>query len=124
MNLQEQLFRINEMMGTSNKIEIFQKLIDSSVNQLKETCETMNSEDNEYVSFEACDLIDSNFNIRLDEYEVKKDKLIFYVNISYNNMSYIDDESFCIELQDKLKSWVGENKVIVRDYTNRYSGDW
>lgn len=124
MNLKEEVIRINEMMGNSDKVSTFQKILNLGVENLRDICENMNSEDDEYVSFEACDLIDSGLKITLSEIGGKDGEIIFYVNISYFNMFHIDEETFCIELQDVLNSWVGKNKVIVREYTNRYQGDW
>ena len=66
MNLQENIQRIKEMMGVINedyskKREDYQKLVDMVLGDLKYKCETENSESDEIVNFDACELIDSNF---------------------------------------------------------------
>ena len=65
MNLQEQISRIQEIMDKdvlNRKREVFQNLVNNSIENLKNTCETMNDEENdeEHVFFDACDFIDSS----------------------------------------------------------------
>jgi len=120
MNLQEQIIRIQEMMGTTTKLLAFQNLINIKIDELKDDCQRMNTEDDEYVSFDACDLMDSNLKVYLKEMKKENNVFIFYVDITYENYSFLDEESFIVELQAKMKEVVGKNKIIVQEYENKY----
>lgn len=120
MNLQEQIIRIQEMMGTTTKLPAFQNLINIKIDELKDDCQRMNTEDDEYVSFDACDLMDSNLKVYLKEMKRENNVFIFHVDITYENYSFLDEESFIVELQAKMKEVVGKNKIIVQEYENKY----
>jgi len=120
MNLQEQIIRIQEMMGTTTKLLAFQNLINIKIDELKDDCQRMNTEDDEYVSFDACDLMNSNLKVYLKEMKKENNVFIFYVDITYENYSFLDEESFIVELQAKMKEVVGKNKIIVQEYENKY----
>jgi len=119
MNLQEQISRIQEMIGVK-KIDSHKKLISMAIESLKSTCDTMNSEDDEYVSFAACDLIDSNLKIHLKDVIVDNDVTKYIVDMEYTNYTILDDDSLASELQNELKKWVGNNKVIVQEFKNNF----
>lgn len=120
MNLQEQIIRIQEMMGTTTKLPAFQNLINIKIDELKDDCQRMNTEDDEYVSFDACDLMDSNLKVYLKEMKRENNVFIFHVDITYENYFFFDEESFIVELQAKMKEVVGKNKIIVQEYENKY----
>lgn len=120
MNLQEQIIRIQEMMGTTTKLPAVQNLINIKIDELKDDCQRMNTEDDEYVSFDACDLMDSNLKVYLKEMKRENNVFIFHVDITYENYSFLDEESFIVELQAKMKEVVGKNKIIVQEYENKY----
>lgn len=120
MNLQEQVTRINEMMGTNKKLSSYQKIIDMSLESLKKTCETMNDEDNEYVSFEACDILDSNLKVNVIKTEMIDGVLNLYVDMFYKNYTYLDYYPLKLELQNELKNYLGVNKIVVKEFENQF----
>jgi Mg2+ and Co2+ transporter CorA len=59
MNLQENIRRIlREEEQRKTKTDEFQKLIDDEVESMKEICEQMGADDEEIISFDACDFLD------------------------------------------------------------------
>lgn len=102
------------------KIETYQKLIEGNISLLKNRCETLNSEDEEYVSVGACDLIDSSVKVHLKDIKKDGDIILLVVDITYKNYSYIDEDSFIYELQKELEVWIGKNQILVREYTNTF----
>jgi hypothetical protein len=107
MNLQQK--------RTNNTINM---LINSILEDFKYICETMNDEDNEYISFSTCGLIDSDLKITVSD--VMIDNGVFKILIvgKYYNYSYIDEDTLIYEIQDELNQYIGKNKVVVEDWIN------
>ena len=117
MKLIRQLIRLI----TENKIdfaEYMQNLINVVIRDLKEVCETQTSDDNEFVSFSACELIESLKSLVVKRVERKNDVFLIYVDIKYESYTYKDDEFFIYELQGEIKKILGKNKIIVEGYDN------
>jgi hypothetical protein len=105
---------------STDKIQKYQKLIDASISLLKNRCETMNTEDDEYVSFDACDLIDNGVKVSLNDVEKLNDTLLLIVDVTYKNWEYLDESSFILELENELKIWIGKNKIRINMYKNTF----
>lgn len=126
MILQEQIFRILEMMGTNQTkiLENYQKLIDKCINNIKYTCENLNSESNKYVSFETCELIDADVKVKLKDIRINFGAKQFVIDITYDNFRYIDEDSFVMDLHLELKKWIGHNSISVDEYNNIRDKQW
>jgi hypothetical protein len=83
----------------------------------------MNSEDDEYVSFSACELLASDLKIVVKSIYKKEDVLIIIVDLSSYNIYRLDEDPLMFELQDKIKVWVGKNRIKVNEYINTYPED-
>jgi hypothetical protein len=124
MKLQEQINRIQSMMGVlsedkTNKLEIFQTLINTTIDNMKYICENDNTEDDEYISISACDLIDSALKVKLiDVIHGNQIKLI--IDIIYKNYSYLDEDEFLSELKDRLKVLIPISGIEVNSYENLF----
>ena len=123
MNLQENIQRIKEMMGVINedyskKREDYQKLVDMVLGNLKYKCETENSESDEIVNFDACELIDSNLKVEVIDVKKLDTGKSILISLKYENYNYIDEDSFVYELRDGLKRWIGNIKIEVEDSIN------
>ena len=116
MNLQENIQRIKEMMGVIN--EDYQKLVDMVLGDLKYKCETQNSESDEIVNFDACELIDSNLKVEVIDVKKLDTGKSILISLKYENYNYIDEDSFVYELRDGLKRWIGNIKIEVEDSIN------
>lgn len=124
MNLQEQLYRIKSMMGTinedtSNIKGLFQELVNNSIDELRYICDTMNSDDDEIVSFGACDLIDSSINLTVTNVKKEEQLVIITLLIKYKNYSFIDEDSFVYELNHMLNKF-GRFSIVVEDSINTF----
>jgi hypothetical protein len=89
MKLQEQINRIHSMMGVlsedrTKKFEAFQTLINTTIDNMKYICENNNTEDDEYISFSACDLIDSSLKVKLIDF-TRGDQLKLTIDITYKS---------------------------------------
>jgi hypothetical protein len=124
MKLQEQINRIHSMMGVlsedkTNKLEIFQTLINTTIDNMKYICENNNTEDDEYISISACDLIDSALKVKLiDVIHGNQIKLI--IDITYKNYSHLDEDEFLFELKDRLKILIPIGEIEVNRYENLF----
>ena len=123
MNLQENIQRIKEMKGEINddkskKREDYQKLVDMVLGNLKYKCETENSESDEIVNFDACELIDSNLKVEVIDVKKLDTGKSILISLKYENYNYIDEDSFVYELRDGLKRWIGNIKIEVEDSIN------
>ena len=106
------------------KINVFQKVVDNSIDNLKRTCETMNDEDNEYVSFDACDFIDALVSVKVSDVKDVNGVITLLVVIKYKNYRFMDEETFLYELKNELKSSLGINVGIeVEDTINTFPPD-
>ena len=129
MNLQEQISRIQEIMDKdvlNRKKEVFQNLVNNSIENLKNTCETMNDEENdeEHVFFDACDFIDSSVDVRVTDIRTLNGVLSLLVVIKYKNYRYMDEDPFVYELQNELQSNLGTKiKIEVEDSINTFPSD-
>jgi len=103
--------------------ERFQKLVDNILNNMKRTCEIMNSEDDEIISFGACELIDADVKVSVSEVGVVNDRMRVLVVIKYHHWRYIGEDEFVYELSKELRKWIGDNYVEVEDYINTYPTD-
>jgi len=123
MNLQENIQRIKSMMGVisehySKKSERYQKLVDMVLDNLKYKCETLNSESEEIVSFDACELINSDLKVQVVDVKQYDNGKSILILLKYKNYRFIDEDSFVYELRDGLKKWVGNIKIEVEDSIN------
>ncbi len=124
MKLQEQISRIQTMMGvinedTSNIKTMVQQLINNSIDKLRNICETMNADSDEIVSFSACDLINSDINVVVTDIKKEKQKIIVTLLIKYKNYTYIDEDPFVSELRSKLNK-LGSFVIRVEDTINTF----
>ena len=111
------------MMGVINedyskKREDYQKLVDMVLGNLKYKCETENSESDEIVNFDACELIDSNLKVEVIDVKKLDTGKSILISLKYENYNYIDEDSFVYELRDGLKRWIGNIKIEVEDSIN------
>jgi uncharacterized FlgJ-related protein len=115
-----------KFLNESRQLEVLQKLINTSMDKLKNICETQNSESNEIVSFSACDILENNspkiILNKVDMDEKKKFIFILYVDFEYNNIHFPDEDPLIWELSYELKNWIGDNRIIVEDVINKYLG--
>lgn len=122
MNLSENISRIKQMMGLNESVSSnINYAIQESIKRLKFICENQNSEDDEYVSFGACDLIDC-LTKKVELVDVSRDKNVWNItlNVTYKSYSYLSEDTFIIELQDELKKIIGPNKVVINEYNNTF----
>ena len=124
MNLQEQINRIHSMMGVlsedkTKKFEVFQTLINTTIDNMKYICENNNTEDDEYISVSACDLIDSSLKVKLIDF-THGDQLKLTIDITYKNYSHLDEDEFLSELKDRLKILIPIGEIEVNRYENLF----
>jgi hypothetical protein len=100
--------------------ERIQKLVDDILNDMKLTCEIMNSEDDEIISFGACELIDADVKVSVSEVAIINDRKRVLVVIKYKNWRYLSEDEFVYELSKELRKWIGDNYVEVEDYINTF----
>jgi len=104
-----------ESINEGRKENTFQKLIDNIVLELKHDCETLNSENDEYVSFGACDLLDSDCKLIVNSFKKDKDSLIIKLSVTYENYSHIDEYPLLLEIKAKLRKILGLPIITVVD---------
>jgi hypothetical protein len=125
MKLQEQINRIHSMMGVlsedrTKKFEAFQTLINSTIDNMKYICENNNTEDDEYISFSACDLIDSSLKVKLIDF-TRGDQLKLTIDITYKSyFPYLNEDEFLFELKDRLKILIPIGEIEVNRYENLF----
>lgn len=123
MNLQEQLNRIQSMMGTINednrKLSAIQNLINKEIDYLKTQCEEMNSESDEIISWDACNLIEVLTSVQVTDINPTDKSFIVQIIIKYKSIfQHIDEEAFIRELHYKLKKYIPNLKLEVKDSIN------
>jgi hypothetical protein len=123
MNLQEQLNRIQSMMGTINedskKLSSIQNLINKEIDYLKTQCEEMNSESDEIISWDACNLIEVLTSVQVTDINPTDKTFIVQIIIKYKSIfQHIDEEAFIRELHYKLKKYIPNLKLEVKDSIN------
>jgi len=124
MKLQEQISRIQSMMGVlsedrTKKFEVFQTLINTTIDNMKYICENNNTDDDEYISVSACDLIDSSLKVKLIDF-THGDQLKLTIDITYKNYSHLDEDEFLSELKDRLKLFIPIGEIEVNRYENLF----
>jgi hypothetical protein len=125
MKLQEQINRIQSMMGVlsedrTKKFETFQNLINTTIDNMKYICENNNTEDDEYISFSACDLIDSSLKVKLIDF-TRGDQLKLTIDITYKSyFPYLNEDEFLFELKDRLKILIPIGEIEVNRYENLF----
>ena len=125
MKLQEQINRIHSMMGVlsedrTKKFETFQNLINTTIDNMKYICENNNTEDDEYISFSACDLIDSSLKVKLIDF-TRGDQLKLTIDITYKSyFPYLNEDEFLFELKDRLKILIPIGEIEVNRYENLF----
>ena len=124
MNLQESIRRIlreeTNRTGQNLKIDRFQKLVDDTIKLMVKTCEEMNSEDDEYISFYACDFLELTPKIRITNIE-KTNVLTIYLTIEYRSNWFMDEDSLIHELQSHLRKFIPKTSVKVDTIINTMS---
>jgi hypothetical protein len=123
MNLQEQINRIQSMMGTINedskKLSSIQNLINKEIDYLKTQCEEMNSESDEIISWDACNLIEVLTSVQVTDINPTDKTFIVQIIIKYKSIfQHIDEETFIRELHYKLKKYIPNLKLEVKDSIN------
>lgn len=124
MKLQEQINRIQSMIGIltenkSKKLQIFQTLIDSVINSMRNVCDFENTEDDEYIAISVCDLIDSSLKVNLIDF-TQETGINLIVDITYKNYSHLDEDEFLSELKDRLKIMIPISGIEVNSYENLF----
>jgi hypothetical protein len=125
MNLQEQINRIHSMMGVlsedrTKKFEVFQTLINTTIDNMKYICENNNTDDDEYISVSACDLIDSSLKVKLIDF-THGDQLKLTIDITYKSyFPYLNEDEFLFELKDRLKLFIPIGEIEVNRYENLF----
>ena len=125
MKLQEQISRIQSMMGVlsedkTKKFEAFQTLINTTIDNMKYICENNNTEDDEYISVSACDLIDSSLKVKLIDF-THGDQLKLTIDITYKSyFPYLNEDEFLFELKDRLKLFIPIGEIEVNRYENLF----
>ena len=124
MSLQESIRRVlREEKQRKTKTDEFQKLIDEEIESMKEICKQMGADDEEIISFDACDFLELDPKVTVTEVSKFNGKLRILVVIKYEAaMHFHDEESFIYELQSRLK-WVGNVMVDVEDVITTYPND-
>lgn len=112
------------MMGVlsedkTNKLEIFQTLINTTIDNMKYICENNNTEDDEYISISACDLIDSALKVKLIDV-IPGNQIKLIIDITYKNYSHLDEDEFLSELKDRLKIIIPIVEIEVNSYENLF----
>jgi len=124
MKLQEQINRIHSMMGVlsedkTKKFEVFQTLINTTIDNMKYICENNNTDDDEYISVSACDLIDSSLKVKLIDF-THGDQLKLTIDITYKSYSHLYEYGFLSELKDRLKLFIPIGEIEVNRYENLF----
>jgi len=114
---------LNEEDRRKNKTQELQKLIDDEIKSMKEICKEMSVDDEEIISFDACDFLDLDPKVIVTDVDKFYGKLRILVVIKYEAaMRFYDEEAFIYELQWRLK-WVGDVMIDVEDVINTYPND-
>jgi hypothetical protein len=111
------------MMGTINedskKLSSIQNLINKEIDYLKTQCEEMNSESDEIISWDACNLIEVLTSVQVTDINPTDKTFIVQIIIKYKSIfQHIDEEAFIRELHYKLKKYIPNLKLEVKDSIN------
>lgn len=119
ITFQELLQLLN--LTKNEKYTLFKSMIDDTISVIKYQCETMNDEDNEYISVGACDFIDAL--VKLEVVDITNDTTI-KVRIEYKlYLGYLDEDTFIYELEEELKNY-GNFKIDVEESINVKNRQW
>jgi hypothetical protein len=116
------LFSVAKKLNLTPK-ELFEKynIIDEAVKELKRTCER-NDEDNEYVSYSACDFIEVLTEVEI--VDIKKDNTI-ELKLRYQSIfNYLDEYSFIYELKHELKNYGDFEIEVIYSINTRSNRQW
>lgn len=102
------------------KIESFQKLVNNSIENLKNTCDSDNDEDNEYVSYYACDFIDTLSSVRVTDVKKYDNHFALLIIIKYKNYTHMDETPFTNELRDEIRKYIPNITIEVEDIENNF----
>ena len=125
MNIRDNIKRIlREENKKPRKSEIFQKIVDLKIEDMKRICETQSDDpDGEIISFSACDyLFYHEPKVRVTTVDTFNDVLRILVVINFHSArGYEDEEYFIYELQNLVREFVGDKKLIIQveDTINR-----
>ena len=130
MNLQEQIRRIQSMMGVitegDKRISTIQRLIDIEIEDLKDICEKMESESEEISSFQndVCNYLNVLNSISVTNVSKSENRLVVQLLIKYESIfEYVDNEAFVYELSYRLKKLISNLKFEV-ETINTKTRDW
>ncbi len=128
MNLQEQISRIQSMMGVitegDKRISAIQRLIDIEIEDLKDICEKMESESEEIISFDVCNYLNVLNSISVTNVSKSENRLVVQLLIKYESIfEYVDNEAFVYELSYRLKKLISNLKFEV-ETINTKTRDW
>lgn len=130
MNLQEQLNRIQEMMGNndySKQLNKLQKIIDRTILLITEKCKIQDSHSEEIITFDACDFIEYYLkNVKVVDFNVIDGNPIISINIYYESIFPSSEcETFTYELEWNLKKVMSNVKIKIVDCINKKTNnDW
>jgi len=116
------LFSVAKKLNLTPK-ELFEKynIIDEVIKELKRTCER-NDEDNEYVSYSACDFIEVLTEVEI--VDIKKDNTI-ELKLRYQSIfNYLDEYSFIYELKHELKNYGDFEIEVIYSINTRSNRQW
>jgi hypothetical protein len=116
------LFSVAKKLNLTPK-ELFEKynIIDEAIEELKRTCER-NDEDNEYVSYSACDFIEVLTEVEI--VDIKKDNTI-ELKLRYQSIfNYLDEYSFIYELKHELKNYGDFEIEVIYSINTRSNRQW
>ena len=105
---------------SNKKLLAYQKLIDTTLNGIRNQCEELNSESEEIISFDACDFIESLTEMKV--VDITRDGTV-QVILKYDYFRYIDYDPFIYEFKHELKKY-GNVKIDVIDSINTHNRQW
>jgi hypothetical protein len=128
MNLQEQISKIQSMMGVitegDKRISTIQRLIDIEIEDLKDICEKMESESEEIISFDVCNYLNVLNSISVTNVSKSENRFVVQLLIKYESIfEYVDNEEFVYELSYRLKKLISNLKFEV-ETINTKTRDW
>lgn len=120
MNWKKNIKKVLREEIRNKRLVTIQKLIDVTIESLKDKC-GLNTEDDEYVAYSTCELLDSDIKIYVKDFEIVNNVSVIKIDITYNNVTrYLDYDDLVWELQSKLKPFLNLNKIKVEKYDNLF----
>ena len=105
---------------SNKKLLAYQKLFDTILSGIRHQCEELNSENDEIISFDACDFIESLTEMKV--VDITRDGTV-QVILKYDYFRYIDYDPFIYEFKHELKKY-GNVKIDVIDSINTHNRQW